>query len=338
MPRCGSQVVLCDVPIRYDTYEGCGHICRYCFAYRKRDVAKISDGESAESLRKFIEGKRGSDTAWCDWNIPLHWGGMSDPFQPIERTHKRSLEALKVFAETKYPFIVSTKGTLLKEPEYLALISQCNAVLQVSMVCSKYDQLEKGASTFEERLEMIRIVAPHVKRVIVRIQPYMTSVFKDVLKNLQRFKDAGVYGIIVEGMKFPQKIDGLVKVEGDYCYPAAKLRQQFEVIRDTAHNVGLKFYSGENRLRAMGDSLCCCGIDGLEGFEPNTYNMNHYLYDPENFVPRPHMQEPGTAGCYGSLHQDTNSHRVIREKSFAYYMGGAITKDKGIIDGLTDKK
>ena len=31
----------------------------------------------------------------------------------------------------------------------------------------------------------------------------------------------------------------------------------------------MKFYSGENRLRAMGDSMTCCGIDGLEGFKGN---------------------------------------------------------------------
>ena len=26
---CGSQVVLCEYPIRLDTYEGCSHDCRY---------------------------------------------------------------------------------------------------------------------------------------------------------------------------------------------------------------------------------------------------------------------------------------------------------------------
>lgn len=338
MPSCGSQVILCDLPIRFDTYEGCGHICKYCFAYRKRDVTKIGDGESAESLRRFIEGRRMNDVSWCDWNIPLHWGGMSDPFQPIERTRRRSLEALKVFAETQYPFVVSTKGLLLAEEPYLSLISQCNAVVQVSIVCDKYDDIEKGASTFAQRLEMIRKVAPHVKRVICRIQPYMTSVYTDVLRNLPKFKEAGAYGVILEGMKFPKKLPGLEKVGGDYCYPTEILRPQFERIRDTAHNVGLRFFSGENRLRAMGDSLCCCGIEGLEGFQPNTYNMNHYLYDRDNFVPRPHMEVAGTADCYGSLLQSTNSNRVIRTKSFAHYMGGAITRDKGIIESLTERR
>ena len=39
--NCGSQVVLCEYPIRLDTYEGCSHDCRYCFARNKRDIAAV---------------------------------------------------------------------------------------------------------------------------------------------------------------------------------------------------------------------------------------------------------------------------------------------------------
>ncbi len=31
MPECGSQVILCDLPVRMDTYKGCSHNCKYCF-------------------------------------------------------------------------------------------------------------------------------------------------------------------------------------------------------------------------------------------------------------------------------------------------------------------
>ena len=26
---CGSQVILCNLPVRFDTYVGCSHGCRY---------------------------------------------------------------------------------------------------------------------------------------------------------------------------------------------------------------------------------------------------------------------------------------------------------------------
>ena len=112
---CGSQVILCNLPVRFDSYVGCSHGCRYCFAQKKTDITKIRRGDSPQSLRDFIEGKRGYETRWVDWNIPIHWGGMSDPFQPIELKERVSYECLKVFADTQYPFVVSTKGRLLAQ-------------------------------------------------------------------------------------------------------------------------------------------------------------------------------------------------------------------------------
>lgn len=102
--KCGTQVILCNLPVRFDTYKGCSHGCKYCFAQKKQNIAKIQRDETVEALRSFVEGKRGRETAWCDWNIPIHWGGMSDPFQPIEKNIRASYECLKLLAETKYPY------------------------------------------------------------------------------------------------------------------------------------------------------------------------------------------------------------------------------------------
>ena len=136
--KCGSQVILCNLPVRFDTYRGCSHGCRYCFVQKKTNLNEIKTDESPESLLAFIQGKRTGETSWCDWNIPIHWGGMSDPFQPIERKIRVSYECLKIFSRTRYPFVVSTKGRLVADDEYLELLSHCNCVVQISMVCSKY--------------------------------------------------------------------------------------------------------------------------------------------------------------------------------------------------------
>lgn len=90
--ECGSQAVLCEYPIRLDTYSGCSHGCKYCFARTKVDIEKVTMKNCAKQLRSFIEGKRTAVTKWCDWKIPLHWGWLSDPFQPIERKAGASLE------------------------------------------------------------------------------------------------------------------------------------------------------------------------------------------------------------------------------------------------------
>lgn len=58
------------------------------------------------------------------------------------------------------------------------------------MVCSKYDKLEPGCPRYEERLEMLRKVSARVQRTIVRVQPYMPEVFRDVMQNIPRIAAA----------------------------------------------------------------------------------------------------------------------------------------------------
>lgn len=313
--RCGSQVILCNLPVRFDTYKGCSHGCRYCFVQKKHDISKIARDETVESLKSFIEGKRGIETAWCDWNIPIHWGGMSDPFQPCEKQTRNSYECLQLLAETRYPFVVSTKGRLVVDPEYLELLARCNCVVQVSMVCSKYDKLEPGCPSYEERLKIVETLAGKVQRVIVRVQPYMPEVFKDVMANIPRIAAAGAHGIVVEGMKFFKGKPGMVKVGGDHCYPLKVLRRDFEALKAEAHRHGLAFYSGENRLRPMGDSMTCCGTDGLPGFRPNEYNLC-MLLNGKNPEPTERMKQVGTGGCFKTLNQSAGSGRRIAKQSF----------------------
>lgn len=316
---CGSQAVLCEYPVRLDTYSGCSHGCKYCFARTKVDIEKVTMKNCAKQLRGFIEGKRNGVTKWCDWAIPLHWGGLSDPFQPVERRAGASLECLKIFAETKYPVIISTKGKLITEEPYLSILRECNAVVQVSMVCSSYDRMEPGAPSFEERLSMVARLAGNCRRVIVRAQPYITGVKREFLSNIPRFAKAGAHGVTVEGMKFKKGKPGLVKVRGDYCYPEDLLEAHYALIRDACHDAGLAFFCAENRLRPMGDSSACCGCGDLPGFRGNRFNAVSLL-NGIDCAPTERMKEVGTAMCFKAIHQSPGSSIELRKESFASQM------------------
>lgn len=337
MPFCGSQVILCDLPIRFDTYKGCTHQCKYCFATKKnKKMKEVTTLETKKSLINFINGKRALVTSWCDWNIPIHWGGMSDPFQPAEAKHRNSYKCLEVFKETQYPFVVSTKGKLIANDEYLDLIKKCNCVVQISLVCPEFDVIELGAPKFVERLEIVKKISPH-KRVNIRIQPYMLEYHNSIIKSLEKFAEAGAYGVIVEGMKFHKRKKGLVRVAGDLVYPISSLKPKFAQIKETAHNLGMKFYSGENRLRNMGDSLCCCGIDGLKGFKGNSFNINHFLNGGELEI-TPAMEKKRTSFCFKTLYQNTWFAREVENFSFKEMMINAYkSKEDYFKKILTDK-
>lgn len=312
---CGSQIAICDMPIHFDNYVGCSHACEYCFVKRFKDIKKIKPVKgSYNSLKSFTEGNRNIYTKWCDWDIPIHWGGMSDPFQPIEKNNKQNIDStyniLKLLSETKYPAVISTKGKLCIEKEYLDLLKQCNVVMQISCISKYYDNVEKGAPTYKERLNMIEVLSNNVQRVIVRCQPYLPNVKNDVLKHsLNDFKNAGAYGVIFEGMKYTKtplncKYE-LERVGGDICYNKNLLRDHFILLRDKAHELGLKFFVGENRLRNMGDSLCCCGCSDL--FKVNEFNCNHLL-NGDKVEPTESMNKPGTGVVFHSLDQSAGTY------------------------------
>ena len=332
MPTCGSQMPICDVPIRFDTYKGCSHACTYCFVKRLSDIRDIELGETPKALEDFINGKRTKITSWCDWDIPIHWGGVSDPFQPCERIHKRSLECLKILKSTGYPYIVSTKSILPTEKEYLDEISGSNCVFQISAVCGKYDKYESGASTFEQRLGMMKIMAPIVKRLIVRVQPFVPEVEKDVIQVLKEYKKAGVYGIVLEGMKYRTKRKNTTKFEGDNVLNLAMLKSSLGRIKSEAHEQGLVFLCGENRLRSMGDSLTCCGCEGVEGFKVNTFNINSFNCGRVAIATEAQKQK-GTAGGFITMCQGME-HKyglALQKASFVETMERYYRKHKGII-------
>lgn len=316
MMECGSQCILCDYPVHFDTYAGCSHGCAYCFVTRARktNLQDIRFRQSIRPLKEFIEGKRNRSLTWCDWRIPVHWGGVSDPFQPAEAEHGISLKAMQMLKDTGYPYIVSTKGRLIGTNSYLKALDGARAVVQVSMVSPQYDRIEPGAPPFSERMAMLEDISQHAVRTIVRIQPYMRETLRDVLDAIQLYADAGVHGIIIEGLKALTKKSGMVKLGNDFVYPLQQIEHDFKRIYAKAHEHGLRCYAGENRLRGrgLGDSLTCCGTDGLDDFIPNRANLNHILTG-ESDIFTPAMDAPGSGACMISLYQDAQGYARLRD-------------------------
>lgn len=346
MPKCGTQCWLCDLPIRFDTYEGCTHGCTYCFATQKyvsraRDnFERVSVNETAKNLLKFISGHRAPETRWCDWDIPLHWGGMSDPFQPCELIHGVSLECLKVLKDTQYPCVISTKGTsVLTRPEYLDALKGTNIVVQISMACSSYDDYEVGAPCFEDRLKALSKLSAIVPRTIVRIQPYIREHRQEIIKNLPRFRQAGAYGVIVEAIKRTKAVKGenLVRVGGDLTYPYSVIKEDFLRIKQEAHKAGLRVFAGENRIRSLGDNLTCCGIENLPGFVPNVFNLNHFV-NGDITEPTEGMKQPKSGNCFRSTVANTIQGRFLQENSFAHNMGWYYKNHKNLVLTALGKK
>ena len=265
MPTISQFANVCPLPVGFDTYRGCRHLCMYC-PYDATNQALIEPelDEGPDEVRAFVTGQRTPELAACG-QVPLRFGRASDPFQPCEEQHQRSLGVLQVLADTQYPCVFTTKGSLVATAGYLAILARCNIVGQVSMVSPLMDSMEGSAPTYAQRLEMVRALVPACKRVIARAQPLILeedhlAAFEATLPGLAA---TGVYGVLVEAMVWPDK--------PHYTIPdviAAHIR-----VGASIRAAGLKFLSGDACLHHLTtvvptDSPVCCGCAGLPGFNP----------------------------------------------------------------------
>ena len=330
MISCGLQCLTCDYPINLDTYRGCSHNCLYCFVKQKHTIDTVEPLSSVTQLKHFIEGKRGCDTRWCDWDIPLHFGGNTDPFQECEREYKISLECLKVFAESKYPFIIRTKNpVMLTEEPYLTYIKQCNVNLQVSMACSKYDKLEKGAPSYEERLKAITFLSDKVPRIVVCVVPYFPDCHKQIMAEIPRYAEAGAYAVMVGSYITKKKTKGMTRYGGNYFFPLELLVPKYREIKQECHKYGLQNVFCEDGMGHWTDECGCCATNGLEGFRRNKYNTNYLALDDIPPEPTEAMKRTDTYRPFKAIGQNQIFAKTVEGKSFADLM---IEKGQYIID------
>jgi len=283
LAKTGSQSVLCSMPFRYDTYRGCTHGCLYCFATKANKKFKtkeeyytnIEDGD-VKSLEAFL--KKPKLEPYME-NTPIHWGGMSDGFQPIEKDRRLSYQSLLLFAKYQYPVVISTKGIpIIASDEYIQVLKECKVVVQISMMNKDTEKWDRGTVGYKERLAGIKKLMDNGIPVVIRNQPYMVHFHKEVLEMIGEMK--GVEGFITEGYKDKHKFTkGAVRIGGEYMYPLKTLFLKLREIKEECDRNNIRFFAGENRLRWLGEDVNCCGVAHIKGFESsNNLNVTQLFY------------------------------------------------------------
>src|SRR5207302_9794573 len=103
-------------PLRLDSYGSCLYACEYCFA-SARGGKRIGKGlklADPGSLGRALAGAQATNSVVSQFlakRQPIHFGGMSDPFPPVEAKIRVSLRILEILADHGYPTVISTKGT-----------------------------------------------------------------------------------------------------------------------------------------------------------------------------------------------------------------------------------
>jgi len=214
--------------------------------------------------------------------------------QAKEKTEKISLKVMKLLKEYDYPVAISTKNKRIVEPEYLKLLGDMKAVVQVS--CINYenlDKLEPGASTPDERFAAVKKCNDSGIPAHLRLQPFIPEFINDMDEYIKRVRETGCKFVTIEHMKLPLDYTIISQISGILGYDIKKRFKQFsgagglpvygrefelppetkykflfeDGLVDKFHNAGIKLGMGDNQLHQYNDAKTCCGVDLYPGFE-----------------------------------------------------------------------
>lgn len=307
-----QQFRFCGNCFRVDTYNMCDFGCKYCFAnarggaYGKNRIDKILKFKIVSDLFKkaFIN----KNIEYNDINIellrnrvPLHLGGICDPFMSLEKKYKFTLEFLKITKEFNYPVMISTKNAYL-DKEYFDVLDNKIHCFQISILGFDDDyvkEFETNTPLVSERLKFIKLLKDKGFWVSVRIQPLIN--LEQAQKLIKYLDDNKLCDYItVEHLKialdntsilnlFKRKLGNynLYKRDNNKMSEAVL---NYDVKRDNIIYLkkltSIKIGVGDNDLHDLSDSNCCCGTDCInENFDNYLkYNLTYLVNQDINKI------------------------------------------------------
>lgn len=186
----GGEGNKCYYPTRLDPYgKGCFYNCKYCYAKKVLDFRKLWHPSNVavadiDKVRKTIRNKVPTGSV-------VRLGGMTDCFQPIEKSIKNTYHTIEELNKKGVHYIIVTKSDLVCESDYLSLMDKDLAHIQISVPSSDNSVLRNtdNAPSFERRVQAIETLTEQGFDVCLRLSPFLyeTSDF-DKINNIQTDK------------------------------------------------------------------------------------------------------------------------------------------------------
>ena len=290
-----SKFAICGLPLRVDTYKNCGFGCKYCFANNRKIMEfskdlQVGDINSVKRrLHKVLDNNDYDDNSFLDCliksGITWHCGGMSDPFQPIEKKLQVTKDLLDITNAYDIHILFSTKS----DTTYEADIRPNLHTFQLS-VTNVYDRkdIEPNVPSIEKRYEFYRSLKEKGFKVGIRIQPFIPEL--STLDIVKKFYDADHFTL--EGIKIvPQNeehkkyiLETLNLSKDDFTQmgllnlkPAKRL-EMYEPFIEYFEENGISYSIADNDLHWLGNNFCCCGDKLVEASTTfnNTYLIKTY--------------------------------------------------------------
>ncbi|MEZ4322242.1 MAG: radical SAM protein [Myxococcota bacterium] len=194
-------------------YRGCTHACAYCYARAWHEYLDLGAGtdfervvlvkpDAAALLREAFE-----KPSWRGERVAF--SGVTDCYQPLERTWELTRACLAVCADFHNPVSIVTRSPLvLRDLDVLARLARDQAV-RVSMsipildpaICRK---IEPGAPPPSARLHAVRVLADAGIPVAVGLAPLIPGLNDHLVPaTLRAAREAGARWVWMGIVRFP---------------------------------------------------------------------------------------------------------------------------------------
>jgi DNA repair photolyase len=202
-------------------YRGCEHGCIYCFARPTHAYLGLSPGldfetrlvarpEAPEVLRREL-GARGYRVA------PIAIGTNTDPYQPIEKTHRIMRACLEVLSEVGHPVAIVTKGSLIERDLDILSDMARRGLVRVGISVTTLDAglsrlMEPRAPAPARRLRTIRRLSEAGVPVRIMASPLIPALTDPELEAiLEAGKEQGARHASWIMLRLPQEVSPLVQ-------------------------------------------------------------------------------------------------------------------------------
>lgn len=253
----GNEGSKCNYPTRLDTYGcGCQHDCSYCYAKSLLDFRKLWDN-SNPSIADIDKIRR--KISRLDNTKTIRLGGMTDCFQPLEKSQRVTYETIKSLNEHRVPYLIVTKGHIVADDEYVEILDKDLAHIQVSVTTTN-DTLSstyEKASLPSQRINAIEKLFKNGFDVQLRLSPFIPKYIDfDILNNVKCDK------ILVEFLR----VNTWIKKWFDIDFSEYTLKQS-----------GYQHLPLEKKLEYISK------IDGFKEYTVCEDVTDHYEYWKENY-------------------------------------------------------
>ena len=220
-----------DIPFdrSVNAYRGCEHGCIYCFARPTHAYLGLSPGldfesrlfakPSAPALLRAELSRRGYVPA------VLAMGTNTDPYQPIEASHRITRGLLQVLRDFRHPVSITTKSDRVVADLDILCDLAADGLVAVVISVTSLDRsiartLEPRAATPARRLAAIKALSEAGVPTYVSVSPVIPAITDHEIESiLGAAKVAGAIGAFARPIRLPLEVAPLFRAWLDAHHP-----------------------------------------------------------------------------------------------------------------------